>query len=172
MKYFKSVKERDPAAKNWLYILLFYPGVKAIIYYRIAKFFYKIKLKFIAHCIMYMVRVRFSIDIHPGCTIGKRLFIDHGMGVVIGETAVIGDDCTLYQDVTLGGTGKDTGKRHPTIGSNVMIGAGSKVLGNITIGDNCKIGANTVVLSSIPSDTTIVGYKGIIVHKNKKSTQS
>ena len=166
MGYFKSIKERDPAAKNWLYILLFYPGVKAIINYRIARFFYKIKLKFIAHLIMYSVRVRFSIDIHPGCKIGKRLFIDHGMGVVIGETAVIGDDCTFYQNVTLGGTGKEKGKRHPTIGSNVMIGCGAKVLGNITIGDNCKIGANTVVLSSIPSDTTIVGYKGLVVKKH------
>ena len=166
MGYFKSIKERDPAAKNWFYILLFYPGVKAIIYYRIARFFYKIKLKFIAHFLMYIVRVKFSIDIHPGCKIGKRLFIDHGMGVVIGETAEIGDDCTFYQNVTLGGTGKDKGKRHPTIGSNVMIGAGAKVLGNITIGNNCKVGANTVVLSSIPDDTTVVGYKGMVVQKN------
>lgn len=166
MGYFKSIKERDPAAKNWFYILLFYPGVKAIIYYRIARFFYKIKFKFIAHLIMYHVRVRFSIDIHPGCKIGKRLFIDHGMGVVIGETAEIGDDCTFYQNVTLGGTGKDKGKRHPTIGSNVMIGAGAKVLGNITIGNNCKVGANTVVLSSIPDDTTVVGYKGMVVQKH------
>ena len=166
MGYFKSIKERDPAAKNWFYILLFYPGVKAIIYYRIARFFYKIKLKFIAHFIMYIVRVKFSIDIHPGCKIGKRLFIDHGMGVVIGETAEIGDDYTFYQNVTLGGPGKDKGKRHPTIGSNVMIGAGAKVLGNITIGDNCKVGANTVVLSSIPNDTTVVGYKGMVVQKH------
>ena len=162
MGYFKSVKERDPAARNWL---LLYPGVKALIYYRIAHFFYKIKLKFIAEFIMYIVRVRFTIDIHPGCKIGKRLFIDHGAGVVIGETSIIGDDCTIYQGVSLGGTGKEKGKRHPTVGNNVMIGAGSKILGNITIGNNAKIGANTVVLSSVPENATVVGYKGIEVKK-------
>ena len=165
MGYFKSIKERDPAAKNWFYILLFYPGVKAIIYYRIARFFYKIKLKFISHLIMYHVRVRFSIDIHPGCKIGKRLFIDHGTGVVIGETSIIGDDCTIYQGVSLGGTGKERGKRHPTLGNNVMVGAGAKILGNITIGDNAKIGANTVVLSDVPPASTVVGFKGIEVKK-------
>lgn len=165
MGYFKSVKERDPAARNWLQILLLYPGVKALIYYRIAHFFYKIKLKFIAEFIMYIVRVRFTIDIHPGCKIGKRLFIDHGAGVVIGETSIIGDDCTIYQGVSLGGTGKEKGKRHPTVGNNVMIGAGSKILGNITIGNNAKIGANTVVLSSVPENATVVGYKGIEVKK-------
>lgn len=165
MGYFKSVKERDPAARNWFYILLLYPGVKALIYYRIAHFFYKIKLKFIASLIMYSVRVRFSIDIHPACTIGKRLFIDHGAGVVIGETSIIGDDCTIYQGVSLGGTGKEKGKRHPTVGNNVMLGAGCKVLGNITIGNNVKIGANTVVLSSVPDNATVVGYKGIEVKK-------
>lgn len=165
MGYFKSVKERDPAARNWFYILLLYPGVKALIYYRIAHFFYKIKLKFIASLIMYSVRVRFSIDIHPACIIGKRLFIDHGAGVVIGETSIIGDDCTIYQGVSLGGTGKEKGKRHPTVGNNVMLGAGCKVLGNITIGNNVKIGANTVVLSSVPDNATVVGYKGIEVKK-------
>lgn len=165
MGYFKSVKERDPAARNWLQILLLYPGVKALIYYRIAHFFYKIKLKFIAEFIMYIVRVRFTIDIHPGCKIGKRLFIDHGAGVVIGETSIIGDDCTIYQGVSLGGTGKEKGKRHPTVGNNVMLGAGSKILGNITIGNNAKIGANTVVLSSVPENVTVVGYKGIEVKK-------
>lgn len=165
MGFFKSIKARDPAAKNWLHILLLYPGVKAVIYYRIAHFFYKIKLKFMALLIMYLVRVRFSIDIHPACKIGKRLFIDHGIGVVIGETTIIGDDCTIYQDVSLGGTGKEKGKRHPTIGSNVMIGAGAKVLGNISIGDNVKIGANTVVLSDVMENSTVVGYKGIEVKK-------
>ena len=115
--------------------------------------------------IMYIVRVRFSIDIHPACKIGKRLFIDHGSGVVIGETAIIGDNCTIYQGVSLGGTGKEKGKRHPTIGNNVMIGAGAKILGNITIGDEAKIGANTVVLSDVPSKATVVGYKGIEVKK-------
>lgn len=169
MGLFKSIKQRDPAAKNWLQILLLYPGVKTIIYYRIAHFFYKIKLKFIAQLIMYNVRVRFAIDIHPGCTIGKRLFIDHGAGVVIGETTIIGDDCTIYQGVSLGGTGKEKGKRHPTIGSNVMIGAGAKILGNITIGNNVKIGANTIVLKDVPNDATIVGAKGIEVNKKFKA---
>lgn len=168
MGLFKSVKQRDPAAKNWLQILLLYPGVKAIIYYRIAHFFYKIKLKFIAQIIMYSVRVRFAIDIHPACTIGKRLFIDHGIGVVIGETTIIGDDCIIYQGVSLGGTGKEKGKRHPTIGSNVMIGAGAKILGNITIGNNVKIGANTIVLKDVPNNATVVGAKGIEVNKSEK----
>ena len=115
---------------------------------------------------MYTVRCRFSIDIHPGCSIGKRLFIDHGVGVVIGETTIIGDDCTIYQGVSLGGTGKEKGKRHPTIKNNVIIGAGAKVLGNITIGSNCKIGANTVVLTDVKDNMTIVGVKGFEVKKN------
>ncbi len=165
MGYFKSIKQRDPAAKNWLHILLLYPGVKALIYYRIANFFYRIKLRFIAYLIMYSVRVRFAIDIHPACKIGKRLFIDHGAGVVIGETSIIGDDCTIYQGVSLGGTGKEKGKRHPTLGNNIMVGAGAKILGNITIGDNAKIGANTVVLSDVPENATVVGYKVIEVKK-------
>ena len=114
---------------------------------------------------MYRVRVKFAIDIHPACTIGKRLFIDHGTGVVIGETSIIGDDCTIYQGVSLGGTGKERGKRHPTLGNNVMVGAGAKILGNITIGDNAKIGANTVVLSDVPPASTVVGFKGIEVKK-------
>lgn len=109
---------------------------------------------------MYIVRKKYAIDIHPACKIGKRLFIDHGCGVVIGETTIIGDDCTIYQGVSLGGTGKEKGKRHPTIGSNVMIGAGAQVLGNIVIGDNVKIGANTVVLSDVLPNSTIVGVKG------------
>lgn len=165
MGFFKSIKQRDPAARNWLQILLLYPGVKAVIYYRIAHFFYKIKLKFIAQLIMYSVRVRFAIDIHPACKIGKRLFIDHGAGVVIGETAIIGDDCTIYQGVSLGGTGKDKGKRHPTLGNNVMVGAGAKILGNIIVADNAKIGANTVVLNDVPESATYVGYKGIEVKR-------
>ncbi len=161
MNYLKSIKQRDPAAKNIIQILLLYPGVKAIINYRIAHFLYNIKLKFIAKYIMYRVRVKYAIDIHPACTIGKRLFIDHGVGVVIGETTIIGDDCTIYQGVSLGGTGKEKGKRHPIIGSNVIIGAGAQVLGNIKIGDNVKIGANTVVLKDVSPDTTIVGIKGV-----------
>lgn len=166
MSFLKSIKKRDPAARSYLEILLLYPGVKAIIYYRIANFLYRHKLKFLSKIIMYTVRCRFSIDIHPGCSIGKRLFIDHGVGVVIGETAIIGDDCTIYQGVSLGGTGKEKGKRHPTIKNNVIIGAGAKVLGNITIGSNCKIGANTVVLTDVKDNMTIVGVKGFEVKKN------
>lgn len=166
MSFLKSIKKRDPAARSCLEILLLYPGVKAIIYYRIANFLYRHKLKFLSKIIMYTVRCRFSIDIHPGCSIGKRLFIDHGVGVVIGETAIIGDDCTIYQGVSLGGTGKEKGKRHPTIKDNVIIGAGAKVLGNITIGSNCKIGANTVVLTDVKDNMTIVGVKGFEVKKN------
>ena len=160
MSFFESIKKRDPAAVNWIQILLLYPGVKALINYRIAHFLYNIKLKFLAKYIMYIVRKKYAIDIHPACKIGKRLFIDHGCGVVIGETTIIGDDCTIYQGVSLGGTGKEKGKRHPTIGSNVMIGAGAQVLGNIVIGDNVKIGANTVVLSDVLPNLTIVGVKG------------
>lgn len=166
MSFLKSIKKRDQAAKSYLEILLLYPGVKAIIYYRIANFLYRHKLIFLSKIIMYTVRCRFSIDIHPGCSIGKRLFIDHGVGVVIGETTVIGDDCTIYQGVSLGGTGKEKGKRHPTIKNNVIIGAGAKVLGNITIGSNCKIGANTVVLTDVKDNMTIVGVKGFEVKKN------
>lgn len=166
MSFLKSIKKRDPAARSCLEILLLYPGVKAIIYYRIANFLYRHKLIFLSKIIMYTVRCRFSIDIHPGCSIGKRLFIDHGVGVVIGETTIIGDDCTIYQGVSLGGTGKEKGKRHPTIKNNVIIGAGAKVLGNITIGSNCKIGANTVVLTDVKDNMTIVGVKGFEVKKN------
>ena len=159
MGFFKSIKKRDPAARNWVQILLLYPGVKALICFRIANFLYKIKLKFLGEFIMYYVRCKYSIDIHPGCKIGKRLFIDHGVGVVIGETTIIGDDCTIYQGVSLGGTGKEKGKRHPTIKDNVMIGAGAKVLGNIVVGSNCKIGANAIVLDDVNDNTTVVGIK-------------
>ncbi len=161
--YLRSIKERDPAARNYLQIILFYPGVKAIFFYRIAHFLFKIKLKLLAEGIMYLVRMLYGIEIHPAAKIGKRLFIDHGMGVVIGETAIIGDDCLMYHGSTLGGTGKDHCKRHPTLGNKVMIGAGAKVLGNITIGDNVKIGANTVVTQHVPDGKTIVGVKGRII---------
>jgi serine O-acetyltransferase len=161
--YLKSVKERDPAARNYLQIILLYPGVKAIFWYRIAHFLYKIKLKLIAETIMYFVRMIHGIEIHPAAKIGKRLFIDHGMGVVIGETAIIGDDCLMYHGSTLGGTGKEHKKRHPTLGNNVMVGAGAKILGNITIGDNAKVGANAVVLHDVPTGKTVVGEKGRII---------
>ena len=161
--FFKSIKQRDPSAPNSLQIFLFYPGVKALIWYRVARFFYKIRFKFVARWLSYLCRFFTGIEIHPAAKIGKRLFIDHGMGVVIGETAVIGDDCTIYQNATLGGTGKERNKRHPTLGNNVTVGAGAKVLGNIVIGSNVKIGANTTVLSNVPDNATVVGVNRIIV---------
>ena len=160
--FFKSIKQRDPAARSSLYILLFYPGVHALIRYRVARFFYKLHLKGIAMLITNVSRFRTGIEIHPGAKIGRNLFIDHGMGVVIGETSVIGDNCTIYQCATLGGTGKEHNKRHPTLKDNVVVGAGAKVLGNITIGNNVKIGANSVVLKDIPDDCTVVGVGRIV----------
>lgn len=164
IKFFRSIQKRDPAARHFLQIILCYPGVHALFFYRIARFFYLIKLKLIAEMIMFFVRLFTKIEIHPGAKIGKRLFIDHGSGVVIGQTTVIGDDCTIYQGVTLGGRGTGPGRRHPTLGNNVLIGAGSKVLGGIILGDNVKVGANTVVLTDIPSDKTVVGVKGKITN--------
>lgn len=168
IKYFKSIRERDPAARHFIQIILTYPGVQAMFWYRIAHFFYNIKLKLIAEFIMYLVRVFLSIDIHPAAKIGKRLFIDHGVGVVIGATSIIGDDCTIYQGVTLGGTGKESGKRHPTLLNQVMVGCGAKILGNITIGNHVKIGCNTVVVHDVPDHSTIVGTKGIIINRERK----
>ncbi|MCX7715547.1 MAG: serine O-acetyltransferase [Clostridia bacterium] len=159
----KAVLERDPAARNGFEVFLLYPGIHAVIWHRVAHFFYKCKLKFIARLISQVVRFFTGIEIHPGAQIGRGLFIDHGMGVVIGETAVIGDDCTIYQGVTLGGTGKDRGKRHPTLGNNVMVGSGAKVLGPFKVGDNSKIAAGAVVLSEVPNDSTCVGVPARIV---------
>lgn len=152
-----SVKERDPAARSFMEIFLLYPGIHAVISYRIAHWFHIRKHYFIARWISQRARKKTGIEIHPGATIGHGLFIDHGMGVVIGETAEVGNNCTIYQGVTLGGTGKDKGKRHPTIGDNVMIGAGAKILGPFSVGSNCKIAANTVVLKEIPPNCTAVG---------------
>lgn len=163
----KNIKEKDPAARNMLEVMLLYPGFHVLVYYRIAHFFYKIKLFFIARLISQIARFLTGIEIHPGALIGHRLIIDHGMGIVIGETAVIGDDCTIYHQVTLGGTGKEKLKRHPTIGNNVLIGAGAKLLGPIVIGDNVKIGAGAVVLKSVESNKTVVGVPGDrIIDKN------
>ena len=150
--FFKSIKERDPAARSALEIFLFYPGVHALIWYRVAHFFYKIHLRFIATWLSMLCRFFTGIEIHPGAKIGKNLFIDHGHGVVVGETAVIGDNCTIYQNATLGGTGKEHNKRHPTLLDNVVVGAGAKILGNITIGNNVKVGANSVVLKDVPDN--------------------
>ncbi len=166
--FFRSIKQRDPSARNSLEILLLYSGVHALIRHRIAHFFYKIKLKFIARLISTVGRRRTGIEIHPAAKIGKNLFIDHGIGVVIGETAVVGNNCTIYQGVTLGGTGKEHNKRHPTLGDNVIVGAGAKVLGNITIGNNVKIGANSVVLKDVPDNCTVVGVGRIIYSDDNK----
>lgn len=160
------VFERDPAARSRAQVLLLYPGVKAIIHYRIANWFHRHKRYFIADWISKRTRKKTGIEIHPAATIGKGVFIDHGMGVVIGETAVVGDNCTIYQGVTLGGTGKDKGKRHPTIGSNVTIGCGAKVLGPFKVGDNSKIAANAVVLNEIPPNSTCVGVPAHIVKRD------
>lgn len=153
----KNIMQKDPAARNILEVIILYPGLHILIYHRIAHFLYKHKLFFLARLISQIGRFFTGIEIHPGAKIGKRLFIDHGMGIVIGETAEVGDDCTIYHQVTLGGTGKDKNKRHPTIGNNVMVGAGSKVLGPIKIGNNVKIGAGAVVLHNVENNTTVVG---------------
>lgn len=155
--YAKNIQQKDPAARNIFEVILLYPGFHALFFHRIAHFFYNIKLFFIARLISQLTRFFTGIEIHPGATIGKRLMIDHGMGIVIGETAVIGNDCVIYHQVTLGGTGKEKLKRHPTIGNNVLIGAGAKLLGPINIGDNVKIGAGSVVLKSVEKNSTVVG---------------
>lgn len=155
--------ERDPAARSRLEIFFLYPGFKAVRSHRRANWFYRHNMKFIARCISQYSRKRTGIEIHPAAAIGKGLVIDHGMGVVIGETAVLGDNCTLYQNVTLGGTGKDQGKRHPTLGNNVLVGTGAKVLGPFKVGDNSRIAAGAVVLSEVPADSTAVGVPARIV---------
>ena len=157
----ERVLENDPAARNKIEVFLLYPCIHALIAYRIGHFFYKHKCFFIARLISQLSRFFTGIEIHPGATIGKGLFIDHGMGVVIGETAEIGDDVMLYHGVTLGGTGKHKGKRHPTVGNNVVIGSGAKVLGPINIGNNSKVGANAVVLKDVPEGATAVGIPAI-----------
>ena len=160
-----NIIEIDPAARNRIEVLLLYPVIHVLIYYKISHFFYCKKLFFLARLFSQLGRFFTGIEIHPGATIGKGLFIDHGMGVVIGETAVLGDNITLYHGVTLGGTGKHTGKRHPTIGNNVIIGSGAKVLGPINVGDGAKIGANAVVLENVPSGATAVGIPARILNK-------
>ena len=159
----KNIKEKDPAAKSILTVILLYPGFHAIISHRIAHFLYCHKLYFLSRIISQISRHKTGIEIHPGAVIGNRLFMDHGMGIVIGETTIIGDNCTIYHGVTLGGTGKDKIKRHPTLKNNVLVGCGSKVVGNITIEENVKIGANSVVLKDVPKNSTIVGIPGKIV---------
>ena len=163
LKYdIENVMKNDPAARTKLEVLLLYQSIHVLIFYRIAHGLYKIKLFFLARLISQLGRFFTGIEIHPGAKIGKGLFIDHGMGVVIGETAGIGDNVTIYHGVTLGGTGKDKGKRHPTIGNNVIIGCGAKILGPISIGDGAKIGANSVVLKNVPKGKTAVGIPAVI----------
>lgn len=159
------IYENDPAAKNLLEVILCYPGLHALIAYRFAHRLYKWNIPLIPRMISYLTRIITGIEIHPAAKIGRRFCIDHGDGVVIGETTVIGNDVLIYQQVTLGGTGKESGKRHPTLGNKVIVGAGAKVLGNITIGDNVRIGAGSVVIEDVPPHSTVVGVPGRIVHR-------
>ena len=155
--------KRDPAARNWLEVLLCYPGVQAILFHRLAHWLLQLDIPFLPRFVSHLARFLTGIEIHPGANIGNRVFIDHGMGVVIGETAVIGNNCLLYQGVTLGGTGKEGGKRHPSLGCNVTVGAGAKILGNINIGSNARVGAGAVVLKDVPANSTVVGIPARIV---------
>lgn len=163
-----AVLESDPAAKSRLEVVLLYSGLHALWGYRVHHWLWIHGWRFLARAMSQFGRLITGIEIHPGAEIGRRFFVDHGMGVVIGETTIIGDDVTLYQGVTLGGTGKETGKRHPTIHNNVVIGAGARVLGNITIGENCRVGAGSVVLRDVPDNSTIVGVPGHIVFRRGK----
>ena len=167
----QCVKDRDPAARSSIEIMLLYPGYKAVRMHRKANFFYRHNMYFLARAISQRAVRKTGIEIHPGATIGRRFFIDHGTGVVIGETAEIGDDCTIYQGVTLGGTGKDHGKRHPTLGNNVLVGAGAKVLGPFKVGDNSRIAAGAVVLEEVPADCTVVGVPARVVRRNGEKVQ-
>jgi len=164
----RTTKERDPAARSTLEILLTYPGFHALQFHRIAHWFYQKDLKLIARLISHGSRFLTGVEIHPGAKIGKSFFIDHGMGIVVGETTEIGDNVTLYQGVTLGGTGKEKGKRHPTIGNNVVIGVGATILGAITIGDNAIVGGGAVVVHPVPSNSTVVGIPGRVVKREGK----
>ncbi|MBE6733611.1 MAG: serine O-acetyltransferase [Ruminococcaceae bacterium] len=168
----KAVMDRDPAARNFWEIFFLYPGVKAIRMHRRAHFYYKHNMFFLARLVSQRAARKTGIEIHPGATIGRRLVIDHGTGIVIGETAEIGDDVLIYQGVTLGGTGKDIGKRHPTIGNNVMISAGAKVLGPFKIGDNSRVAAGAVVLSEVPPNSTVVGVPAKVVRQDGKKVTS
>ena len=166
------VFDRDPAARSYLEIITTYPGVHAILFHRLAHFFWKIKLYWFGRVISYLARIITGIEIHPGAVIGRRFFIDHGMGVVIGETAIIGDDCTIYHGVTLGGTSWKQGKRHPTLEDKVIIGAGAKILGPITVGSGAKIGSNAVVVKDIPKNATAVGIPARLVDESEQKNNS
>src|SRR6202795_501661 len=163
-----NVLEHDPAARSRLEIYLCYSGLHAVWFYRINHWLWNHNFFLLARWLSQVARLLTGIEIHPGAQIGRRLFIDHGLGVVIGETSIVGDDVTLYQGVTLGGTGKDQGKRHPTIEDRVVVGSGAKILGNITVGKNCRIGAGSVVLRNVPEDSTVVGVPGHIIFREGK----
>ena len=164
----KSIMERDPAARSTLEVLLCYSGLHAVWAYRFNHWLWIHGFRLLARLLSQAARLATGIEIHPAAQIGRRLFIDHGMAVVIGETSILGDEVTLYQGVTLGGTGKEKGKRHPTIGNGVAIGAGAKVLGNIRIGDNCRVGAGSVILRDVPHDSTVVGVPGHVILRHGK----
>jgi serine O-acetyltransferase len=173
--FFRSVREdiaavfeSDPAARSYFEVLICYPGLHAVWAHHLSHWLWLHGMRFLARLNSQFARLLTGIEIHPGAQIGRRLFIDHGMGTVIGETAIVGDDVTMYQGVTLGGTGKEKGKRHPTLGNNISIGSGAKLLGNITIGDNCRVGAGSVVLRNVPANSTIVGVPGHIVLRDGK----
>jgi serine O-acetyltransferase len=163
-----SALERDPAAKSKFEIIVCYSGLHAMWMYRLNHWLWHHNWRVLARWLSQVARWLTGIEIHPAAQVGRRVFIDHGMGVVIGETAIVGDDVTMYQGVTLGGTGKEQGKRHPTVASNVTIGAGAKVLGNITVGENCRIGAGSVVLQDVPDNSTVVGVPGHVIFRNGK----
>ncbi|MBD2513533.1 serine O-acetyltransferase [Nostoc sp. FACHB-973] len=169
---FRIIFERDPAARNWLEVVFCYPGLHALCLHRLAHWLHCRGVGFIPRLISHVGRFLTGIEIHPGAEIGQGVFIDHGMGVVIGETAIVGDYTLIYQGVTLGGTGKESGKRHPTVGKNVVVGAGAKVLGNLQIGDRVRIGAGSIVLRNIPSDCTVVGVPGRIISRNQSASLS
>ena len=161
----KNILKKDPAARNILTVILLYPGFHVLVWHKINHFLYKKHLYFISRLLSQLARFLTGIEIHPGAVIGRRLFIDHGMGIVIGETSIIGDDCTIYHGVTLGGTGKEKKKRHPTLKNNIIVGCGAKELGKIVISDNVKIGANSVVLKDVPKNSTVVGIPGVVKNK-------
>ena len=161
----KIIFDRDPAANNWLEVLICYPGVHALVLHRLASCLWHKQVPLLPRLLSHLGRFFTGIEIHPGATIGKGVFIDHGMGVVIGETAIVGDYCLIYQNVTLGGTGKQAGKRHPTLGENVVVGTGAKILGNINLGNNVRVGAGSIVLRNVPNDCTVVGVPGRIVSR-------
>lgn len=163
---FRIIFQRDPAARNWLEVICCYPGLHALTLHRLAYWLYRRRLAFFPRLISHIGRFLTGIEIHPGATIGKGVFIDHGMGVVIGETAIVGDYALIYQGATLGGTGKESGKRHPTLGKNVVVGAGAKVLGNIKIGDGVRVGAGSIVLRDVPDYCTVVGIPGRIISRS------